>query len=278
MRISARADYALRAAAELAAAGGGPVKGDALATAQAIPHKFLENILADLRHARLVRSQRGADGGYWLAQPAEEISLADVIRAVEGPLASVRGEAPEDVEYPGAAEHLQDDLDRRPRQPARGRRARHARRPRRRASCRRRSSGSGTTPRRGSRADRPAGGAATRSSPPRARARRPRRASAEPRPPRRPSARPRPAPRSRGARRAGPSPPPSRPPGGAESAMSCGRTSSPPTVETGPEEAHHELVGRLVVELARRADLLDLAVAQHARSGRRPPSPPPGRA
>jgi Rrf2 family protein len=108
MRISARADYALRAAAELAAAGGGPVKGDALATSQKIPHKFLENILADLRHARLVRSQRGADGGYWLAQPAEQITLADIIRAVEGPLASVRGEAPEDVEYLGAAEHLQE--------------------------------------------------------------------------------------------------------------------------------------------------------------------------
>jgi len=108
MRISARADYALRAAAELAAAGGGPVKGDALASAQSIPPKFLENILADLRHARLVRSQRGADGGYWLAQPAEDITLADVIRAVEGPLASVRGEAPEEVEYPGAAKDLQD--------------------------------------------------------------------------------------------------------------------------------------------------------------------------
>jgi Rrf2 family protein len=108
MRISARADYALRAAAELAAAGGGPVKGDALASAQSIPAKFLENILADLRHARLVRSQRGSDGGYWLAQPAEEITLADVIRAVEGPLAAVRGEAPEDVEYPGPAKDLQD--------------------------------------------------------------------------------------------------------------------------------------------------------------------------
>ena len=108
MRISARADYALRAAAELAAAGGGPVKGDALADAQSIPAKFLENILADLRHARLVRSQRGSDGGYWLAHPAEEITLADVIRAVEGPLAAVRGEAPEDVEYPGAAKDLQD--------------------------------------------------------------------------------------------------------------------------------------------------------------------------
>ena len=108
MRISARADYALRAAAELAAAGGGPIKGDALATAQSIPAKFLENILADLRHARIVRSQRGSDGGYWLAHPAAEISLADVIRAVEGPLASVRGEAPEDVEYPGPAKDLQD--------------------------------------------------------------------------------------------------------------------------------------------------------------------------
>ena len=108
MRISARADYALRAAAELAAAGGGPVKGDALAAAQSIPAKFLENILADLRHARLVRSQRGSEGGYWLAQPAEDITLADVIRAVEGPLAAVRGEAPEDVEYPGPAKGLQD--------------------------------------------------------------------------------------------------------------------------------------------------------------------------
>ena len=108
MRISAKVDYALRATIELAAAAPAQVKGERLAAAQSIPHKFLENILADLRHARLVRSQRGADGGYWLAQPAEDISLADVIRAVEGPLASVRGEAPEDVEYPGAAEHLQD--------------------------------------------------------------------------------------------------------------------------------------------------------------------------
>jgi Rrf2 family protein len=107
MRISARADYAMRAAAELAAAGGGPVKGEALATAQGIPPKFLENILGDLRHARLIRSQRGADGGYWLARPATEISVADIIRAVEGPLATVRGEPPEDVAYGGAAEHLQ---------------------------------------------------------------------------------------------------------------------------------------------------------------------------
>jgi Rrf2 family protein len=107
MRISARADYAMRAAAELAAAGGGPVKGEALATSQGIPPKFLENILGDLRHARLIRSQRGAEGGYWLARPAEEITVADIVRAVEGPLATVRGEPPEQVTYTGAAEHLQ---------------------------------------------------------------------------------------------------------------------------------------------------------------------------
>src|SRR4051812_49688642 len=94
MRISARADYALRAAAELAAAGGGPVKGDALAAAQAIPAKFLENILADLRHARLVRSQRGSDGGYWLAPPAEAVSLAHVLPALEGAPAGGRGGGP----------------------------------------------------------------------------------------------------------------------------------------------------------------------------------------
>jgi Rrf2 family protein len=107
VRISAKADYALRAAAELAAAGGGPVKGDALATAQGIPPKFLENILSDLRQSGLIRSQRGSEGGYWLARPAEEITVADVMRAVDGPLATVRGQRPEDVEYIGAAEQLQ---------------------------------------------------------------------------------------------------------------------------------------------------------------------------
>jgi Rrf2 family protein len=106
MRVSAKADYAVRAAAELAATGNGPVKGEALAQAQGIPLKFLENILGELKHAGLVRSQRGADGGYWLARPATEITIADVIRAVEGPLASVRGEAPETVKYGGAAEAL----------------------------------------------------------------------------------------------------------------------------------------------------------------------------
>ncbi|MEA2125170.1 MAG: hypothetical protein QOI80_1952 [Solirubrobacteraceae bacterium] len=107
MRISAKADYALRAASELAAAGGGPVKGDALATAQGIPPKFLENILSDMRQSGLIRSQRGSEGGYWLARPADEISVADVMRAVDGPLASVRGQRPEDVDYTGAAQELQ---------------------------------------------------------------------------------------------------------------------------------------------------------------------------
>lgn len=107
MRISAKADYALRAAAELATADGGPVKGEQLATKQQIPPKFLENILGDLRHAGLVRSQRGADGGYWLQRPADEITLAEIVRAVEGPLATVRGQRPEDVGYTGAAEQLQ---------------------------------------------------------------------------------------------------------------------------------------------------------------------------
>jgi len=108
MRISAKVDYALRAAAELAAAGDGPVKRDAISTKQGIPPKFLENILGDLRQARLVRSQRGAEGGYWLARPADEISVADIIRAVEGPLVGVRGERPEDLAYEGAAESLQE--------------------------------------------------------------------------------------------------------------------------------------------------------------------------
>ena len=107
MRISAKADYAVRAAIELARKADGPTKGIAIAEAQAIPLKFLENILIDMRHAGLVRSQRGAEGGYWLARPAAEISVAEVLRAVEGPLASVRGERPEDIEYPEGAATLQ---------------------------------------------------------------------------------------------------------------------------------------------------------------------------
>ena len=107
MRISARADYAVRAAVELAAASGEkPVKAERIATAQAIPLNFLENILGELRHAGIVRSHRGADGGFRLAKPADEITVADIMRAVEGPLATVRGGPPEDSAYPGAAGSL----------------------------------------------------------------------------------------------------------------------------------------------------------------------------
>jgi Rrf2 family protein len=108
VRVSAKADYAIRAAVELAAAGDGPVKGERVAQAQEIPLKFLENILAELRHAGLVRSQRGVEGGYWLARPPEEITLAEIIRAVEGPLANVRGVPPESVEYSGSSERLRE--------------------------------------------------------------------------------------------------------------------------------------------------------------------------
>lgn len=107
MRISAKADYAVRAAVELAAATGEkPVKAERIATAQDIPLNFLENILGELRHSGIVRSHRGAEGGFRLAKPAEEISIADVIRAVEGPLASVRGGPPEQSAYPGASAAL----------------------------------------------------------------------------------------------------------------------------------------------------------------------------
>jgi len=107
MRISAKVDYAVRAAIELAVVGEGQLtKADAIAQAQDIPPKFLENILGDLRQGGLVRSQRGAEGGYRLARPAGEITIADIIRVVEGPMASVRGGRPEDVEYAGNAEPL----------------------------------------------------------------------------------------------------------------------------------------------------------------------------
>jgi Rrf2 family protein len=108
VRVSAKADYAIRAAVELAAAADGPVKGERIAQAQQIPVNFLENILGDLRNAGLVASRRGAEGGYWLARPAAEISLADVIRAVDGPLANVRGVRSEQVTYAGTAEPLRD--------------------------------------------------------------------------------------------------------------------------------------------------------------------------
>jgi Rrf2 family protein len=109
VKVSAKADYAVRAAAELAAAesGGQPVRAEAIATAQQIPQRFLENILSDLRHAGLVQSVRGAEGGHRLARPASEITVADVIRAVDGPLVAVRGERPEAVSYDGSAAALQ---------------------------------------------------------------------------------------------------------------------------------------------------------------------------
>ena len=109
MRVSAKADYAIRAAVELAAAEGtGQLRADKIAEAQEIPIKFLESILLELKHAGIVRSQRGAEGGYSLARPGAEISLADVIRAVDGPLANVRGDRPENVKYKGSAERLTD--------------------------------------------------------------------------------------------------------------------------------------------------------------------------
>ena len=108
MRTTAKADYAVRAAVELAAAGDGPVKAERIADAQRIPVNFLENILAELKRAGIVESRRGAAGGYLLARPAEQISLADVIRAVEGPLANVRGMSPEALEYEGSAAQLRD--------------------------------------------------------------------------------------------------------------------------------------------------------------------------
>ncbi len=107
MRISAKADYAVRAAVELAAGGNDkPIKAERIATAQNIPLNFLENILGELRHAGIVRSQRGAEGGFRLAKAPDQISIADVIRAVEGPLASVRGGPPEEISYPGTSAAL----------------------------------------------------------------------------------------------------------------------------------------------------------------------------
>src|SRR5437868_13172486 len=108
MHVTAKADYAVRAVIELAdSSQGSPRKVDAVAQAQAIPVSFLENILTQLRSAGIVRSQRGPEGGYWLARPSDEVSLADVIRAVEGPLVGVRGQRPEEIEYGGSAESLQ---------------------------------------------------------------------------------------------------------------------------------------------------------------------------
>ena len=111
MRVSAKADYAVRAMVELASSGSSaeqPAKGEAIAAAQKVPMRFLENILGELRVHGLVQSKRGSEGGYWLARSADDITLAEIIRAVEGPLATVRGARPEDLDYHGDSEHLRD--------------------------------------------------------------------------------------------------------------------------------------------------------------------------
>ena len=107
MHISAKVDYAVRALIVLAASDGRPISGAAVAEAGGLPPKFLDAILAELRRSGLVASQRGADGGYRLARPAKEIALADVFRAIDGPLAEVRGERPEQTSYAGVAHSLQ---------------------------------------------------------------------------------------------------------------------------------------------------------------------------
>ena len=112
MHISAKADYGMRALLELAAAYEQDprrlVKGEAIARAQDVPLKFLEGILRQLRQSGIVASQRGAEGGYRLDRRPDAVSIADVVRALDGPLAAVRGERPEDVSYSGAAEHLRE--------------------------------------------------------------------------------------------------------------------------------------------------------------------------
>ncbi len=106
--ISAKVDYAVRALCTLAAADERPVTAETLARSQGLPAKFLESILNDMRRAGLLLSQRGAEGGYRLSRPAALITVADVIRPLDGPLAEVRGLRPEAANYEGAAEHLQD--------------------------------------------------------------------------------------------------------------------------------------------------------------------------
>lgn len=108
MRVTARGDYAVRAAVELAAAGGEARKVSQIAAAQNIPPRFLENILLALRRAGLVQSRRGTDGGFRLSRPPEEITIASVLRAVEGPIANVQGVAPDQVAYSGSAAALRD--------------------------------------------------------------------------------------------------------------------------------------------------------------------------
>jgi Rrf2 family protein len=108
VQISAKTDYAIRALLNLAAREPDLVKVDTIVREQGLPRKFVEAILGELRRAQIVRSQRGADGGYALARPAGEITLGAVIRAVDGPLAEVRGLRPHETTYAGFAQHLPD--------------------------------------------------------------------------------------------------------------------------------------------------------------------------
>jgi Rrf2 family protein len=108
MRISAKEDYAVRAALELAIADGGPLKREEISQAQEIPNAFLQNILVELRHAEIVDAQRGRDGGFRLARPADQITVADIVRAVSGPLATVRGVRPQAIKYLPSAEPLKE--------------------------------------------------------------------------------------------------------------------------------------------------------------------------
>ena len=109
MRVSAKADYAVRAATELATKPKDlPVRADEIATSQDIPLRFLENILGELRANDLIFSSRGSDSGYWLARAPEEITVAEIIQAVEGPVASVHGARPDELTYRGSAEALQE--------------------------------------------------------------------------------------------------------------------------------------------------------------------------
>ncbi|MFC4334987.1 RrF2 family transcriptional regulator [Salininema proteolyticum] len=110
MRLSARLDYALRAAAVLAARGPRWTTAEEIATDQDIPRKFLESILSQLRKGAIIESKRGAEGGHRLARPAADTSLADVIRCIDGPLLGVRGQRPEEVRYEGSAAALADVL------------------------------------------------------------------------------------------------------------------------------------------------------------------------
>ncbi|MCX5580872.1 RrF2 family transcriptional regulator [Kaistia terrae] len=108
MHISAKSDYATRAMIEIAAANGVAIKCEAISRTQSIPLNFLVNILSDLRRGGLVNSQRGADGGYWLARPAETISVGEVIRVVEGEMVLVRGIEPQSLDYNDLARPLRD--------------------------------------------------------------------------------------------------------------------------------------------------------------------------